>query len=176
MHRLAFFVAGLLLIAAVCMPVAARADSYPAEVGRVVLWGGPFAKTDPEACDLYSAGNGGGWRYEAYPGPNCPVPTPGLTGWCFKPAMVCHMFDVARRCPYGGTLGDDHACYNPPSCPLLQVRDPETGECGLSKKKKNDGKRCDVTRNRYSGVSMLSLAASFLTLRVDQTPILSLRV
>ena len=48
--------------------------------------------------------------------------------------------EFGASCPFGGTLSGT-TCVAP-ACPLLQVRDPETGQCGPTKPNKALGPAC----------------------------------
>ena len=154
-----FLSSAVLLLAAVCLPLLAQADTYPAQNLRAVYNSAlnTARSTDAAACaafisDLSSTGSwcqvgpgecGTTWQV----GVVCGQPYPFTSGFCDIPAGN---LGAGRRvtcpvvlCPNGGSLSGDQ-CINAPPCSTGQARDPVTGACGLTKKNKALGPPCQI--------------------------------
>jgi YD repeat-containing protein len=136
---------GLVLLSLACCPVAARADNYPAQEGRGILFSAGslsgFGPDDETACS--SIGPTWVWGFPgcagvAPPDPNhCAfTPTHDVRGFCINSHDIftgCHVACPVSWCPYGGT-NSNGICINNTPCPGGGPRDPDTGACGVPPK------------------------------------------
>src|SRR5712691_4631531 len=133
----------LLFATAACWSLTVRADIYPAQSGWYVDELRFFGLTKPAACSALNA-FAGGFHFTDGSDNVCAYSYDLTRDFCWKTDFGCHPFYPATVCQYDGTLSGSN-CEKAPPCPSGQVRDPETGECGPTKKKKNLGARCDVS-------------------------------
>jgi YD repeat-containing protein len=178
------------IAAAVFFPSIASADTYPAESGYTT--GGTFfASTKAASCQLWMIADGscgtfgcGGLdrHYDAddvHCGFSYTIGGAGshvgevTSAFCHRTG-ACNVFAGAIRCPHGGTLFGSN-CVSAPSCPSPQERDPETGQCGLVKPKKNlgdCGPQCTGVGNPLNAGTATKLQVETLFSSGSNTPLI----
>ena len=148
----------LLLLAAVCSPLVAQADTYPAQSGYIFVDdSGPFATSKAAVCSSFQAlvsgdvhyDDDGGDVWQHCGGTSYPLQGSGAfvgevtAAKCHQANVGCHWYRAALACPNGGSLWEN-LCVSAPSCPTGQ-RDPVTGKCGLIKQNKALGPCVECT-------------------------------